>query len=61
MFGVIPAKGIFLRHVKGIELDGIHLSYDKPDTRPLLLTDDVEGLRLNNITVEGKDVTAELR
>lgn len=61
MFGVSPAKGIYLRHVSGIELDGIHLSYDKPDTRPVLVTDDVEGLRLNNITVEGKDVTAGLR
>ena len=61
MFGVMPAKGIYLRHVNGIELDGIHLSYDKPDTRPVLVTDDVQGLKLNNITVEGKDVTAELQ
>ena len=61
MFGVIPAKGIFLRHVDGIELDGIHLSYDKADTRPVLAVDDVQGLRLNNITVDGADVTAELR
>ena len=61
MFGVMPAKGIYLRHVNGIELDGIHLSYDKPDTRPVLVMDDVQGLKLNNITVEGKDVTAELQ
>ena len=47
MFGVMPAKGIYLRHVDGIELDGIHLSYDKPDTRPVLVTDDVQGLRIS--------------
>lgn len=61
MFGILPAKGIYLRHVNGIELDGIHLSYDKPDTRPVLVTEDVQGLYLNRITVEGEDVTAGLR
>lgn len=60
MFGVIPAKGMYLRHVNGIELDGIHLTYKKPDTRPVMITDDVQNLKLNNITVDGKDVTAEL-
>jgi len=61
MFGVVPAKGIYLRHVDGVDLDGIHLRYDQPDTRPVLVADDVQGLRLNNITVDGKDVTEELR
>lgn len=55
MFGPLPAKGAYLRHIRNIEIDGLHLSYLKPDTRPLFVSDDVEGLRLNNITVEGED------
>lgn len=56
MFGPIPAKGAYLRHVRGMFIDGLHLSYMKPDTRPLIITDDVEGLRMNNVTVDGKEV-----
>ena len=61
MFGTNPAKGAFLRHVNGAILDGIHFYYDKPDTRPVLITRDVQGLKLNNITVDGEDVTASLK
>ena len=61
MFGVIPAKGMYLRHVDGIELDGIHFRFVKPDTRPLLIRDDVLNLKMNNITVDGKDVTVSLK
>lgn len=61
MFGIIPASGMYLRHVDGIELDGIHFSFLKPDTRPLMIKDDVSNIKLNNITVDGKDVTKQLR
>ena len=61
MFGPLPAKGAYLRHIRDISIDGLHLSYIKPDTRPLFILDDVEGLRLNDITVEGKDVTSDWR
>ena len=61
MFGIIPASGMYLRHIDGIELDGIHFSFIKPDTRPLMIKDDVSNIKLNNITVEGKDVTKTLQ
>ena len=38
-----------------------YLSFIKPDTRPLFVLADVEGIRLNDITVEGKDVTSDWR
>ena len=41
----------------GIGLENI----SDADTRPVLVTDDVQGLRLNNITVDGRDVTDEIR
>lgn len=61
MFGVIPASGMYLRHVDGIELDGIHFTFLTPDSRPLMIKDDVANIRLNNITLEGKDITKELQ
>jgi len=44
MFGIMPAKGLFLRHVDGIVLDGVRFSFDKPDPRPLILQEDVLNL-----------------
>ena len=61
MFGPLPSKGAYLRHVKDIRIDGLHLRYTKPDTRPLFIFEDVQGLHLNDITVEGKDVTSDWR
>jgi len=61
MFGPLPAKGAYLRHVRKINIDGLHFSFMKPDTRPLFVLQDVEGLQLNNVTEEGKDVTSDWR
>ena len=61
MFGAIPSKGFYLRHVDGIEFDGIHISYAKPDTRPLIIMDDVLNAKFNNITVDGVDVTDQCK
>jgi polygalacturonase len=41
MFGHIPAYGFFVRHVKGLEMRDIDLSYEKPDYRPAFVLDDV--------------------
>ena len=54
MFGTIPAKGFFIRHAQGVTLDGIHFHYEKPDGRPLFVTDDAAPT-YRNITVDGED------
>lgn len=59
MFGNIPSKGIYLRHVDGIECDGVHFKFMKPDTRPVIVKDDVLNAKFRNITVEGVDVTKQ--
>jgi polygalacturonase len=41
MFGHMPAYGFFIRHVKGLEMRDIDLSYEKPDYRPAFVLDDV--------------------
>jgi polygalacturonase len=43
MFGDIAAYGFFIRHVKGIELNNIEVSYDKEDFRPAIVLHDVSG------------------
>ena len=36
MFGEIPAYGFFIRHVKGIELNNVEVSYAQEELRPCL-------------------------
>ena len=42
MFGDLPAYGFFLRHVNGIELNNIEVSYVKDDLRPAFVLHDVK-------------------
>jgi polygalacturonase len=43
MFGQLPASGIFMRHVKNIELSNVEIAVDNDDQRPEFWLDDVEG------------------
>lgn len=52
MFGRIPAKGFYMRHVDGINLRNIKLKYLKPDTRPLFAGYEVEHMHVNDIFVD---------
>ncbi len=46
--GVMPAYGVFARHVKDLELANVRLSFEKEDLRPAIVCDDVDGLELDN-------------
>ena len=41
---VLPARGIFFRHVRGLILENVQISAISPDARPDFVFDDVEGL-----------------
>ncbi len=49
MWGHLPASGLFVRHVKDIEIKDISILISKADERPLLIFDDVAGLRVDNL------------
>jgi hypothetical protein len=50
MFGVnLPAYGFFLRHVKDISIDGLHLRPPADEPRPELVADDVNGLEVTRL------------
>ena len=45
MFGELPSWGLYLRHIRNITLKNIQLSLAADDFRPMIVDEDVEGLR----------------
>ncbi len=54
-FGVIPAYGFFIRHVKNLTLKDIHVSFLQPDDRSPFILDDVKNARLQGIRAQRKE------
>jgi polygalacturonase len=50
--GVMPAYGIFARHVRDLELANIHLNYENDESRPPLIAVDVDGLEIVNLKAQ---------
>jgi len=46
--GVMPAYGLFARHVRDRELGNVNLSFEKMDLRPPLACLDVDDLEIDN-------------
>lgn len=53
MFGILPAYGIYLRHVKGLTFEDVTLETASPDLRSALVGDDVQDLELSNFRAAG--------
>ncbi|MDE1987210.1 MAG: right-handed parallel beta-helix repeat-containing protein [Alphaproteobacteria bacterium] len=49
MFGVMPAWGLYMRHIRGVILRDVELSTLAADARPPAVTDDVSGLRAEDL------------
>jgi len=52
MFGELPAYGFFIRHVKGIEMRDVEVSYLKEDARPPFILTDVMGSNFLNVKAQ---------
>jgi hypothetical protein len=61
MFGILPAYGLYLRHVKGLTFEDITLDTAAPDQRPALFAEDVEDLELSTFRAAGGGSEALLR
>jgi polygalacturonase len=48
--GMRPAAGLYIRHVKGLTLKNVEITFDKPDARPSLAVFDADGLTLDHVT-----------
>jgi len=49
MFGTTAAYGFYIRHVDGLKLRDVEVSYLNEDTRPAFVMDDVKGLDSHNV------------
>lgn len=53
MFGTLPSYGLYVRHVNNINLWDISFSLETPDSRAVVICDDVIGGSINNISMPG--------
>jgi len=58
MFGVMPAYGFFIRHVKGITLDNVEMNCVKKDLRPPFWLLDVQDADFVNIKAQREEGVA---
>ena len=47
--GELPASALYLRHVKGVRLENVRFTVEKPDARAFIAGDDVQGLTLQGV------------
>jgi len=48
-FGKMPAYGFFIRHVNGLKMRDVDVSYMSPEHRPAFVMDDVNGANLDHV------------
>lgn len=48
-WGNLPSSGLFIRHVKNIQIDGLRLGSEQADPRVPIIAGDVDGIRIENI------------
>lgn len=53
MFGELPAWGLYIRHVNGLNLKNVELKIRKADYRPAIVLDDVNNSTIQGVHVEG--------
>src|SRR5207237_5163518 len=52
MFGEIPAYGFFVRHVRGLEMNGINISYVRDDARVPFMIFDAKSVDFRNLKAQ---------
>jgi hypothetical protein len=52
MFGEMPAYGFFLRHINGIEMNDVEVSYMKADMRPAFELDNVSNVEFHHVRAQ---------
>ena len=52
MFGDLPAYGFFIRHIKGLQMRDVEVSYLRPDQRPAFWLNDVAGAEFIHVKAQ---------
>jgi hypothetical protein len=53
MFGDLPSYGFFIRHVKGLLMRDVEVSYLSPDLRPAFWLNDVKDVEFIHVKAQG--------
>ncbi|MFI5161264.1 MAG: glycoside hydrolase family 28 protein [Sphingobacteriales bacterium] len=61
MFGSMPAYGFYIRHVDGLKLRDVEVSYLNADARSAFIFDDVKGLDIHNVKGQVEKGVEELQ
>jgi len=61
MFGLLPASGFFLRHIRNLEMSNIEIATESPDARPAFWLKAVEGADFFRIRVPRQTPAFDLR
>lgn len=59
-FGVLPSYGFFIRHVDGIQLDNVEVSFMENDLRPAFFLDDVKNIDFMFVKAQKADGVSSL-
>ena len=51
-WGILPAYGLYARHVEGLELENITFTYKLPDTRHVCVLDDARQIAIHNLKAD---------
>jgi polygalacturonase len=52
MFGLLPAYGLYVRHVQNLSVRNVEVSYLKEDKRPPVVLDDVAGVSFDSVKAQ---------
>ena len=58
-YGILPAYGLYARHVEGLRLKNVTLSTEMPDGRDAVVLDDVRDVKLCGLRAGGKITAVE--
>ncbi len=50
MFGMLPATGLYVRHVQNLRLNDLAFTTTAGEARPAVIFDDVDGAQVNGLT-----------
>jgi hypothetical protein len=63
MFGMLPASGLYCRHVRGLHLSDVTFRSPAGEQRPMMICDDVRGIQvsgLNSTPTQGQQPVVKL-
>lgn len=58
-FGVLPSYGLYLRHVKGLQMKNVSLKLSSADNRPACYFDDVQDTSFSKLSLDVSDDVSE--